>query len=316
MPAIMTHDFFGKDAYSRLAHTIGSGQQQQFAFLLGNQGPDPLFYSVGNPTIKQFSKFGSTMHAIKTDELLVAFKEALMQLPDEERPLGRAYLLGFLCHYLLDSAVHPLVYANQYALCDAGVEGLTRKDGSEVHGVIESEFDEVLLYTRTGQTVATYAPEKEILRADDKTLNIIGKLYSYMAPRVFDVEMPADAFRKSVKCFRFIQGIFHSRSGRKRELIARIEELVRPYSFYRSMAHRAVQITECAYDNHEGATWVNPFTQETCSASFNQLFQSAQDKIEATFALFDNPNFNLETAHEITQGKNFSGNPGQDESDE
>ena len=48
------------------------------------------------------------------------------------------YLLGFLCHYLLDSTVHPLVYANQYALCDAGIDGLSREDGSEVHAVIES----------------------------------------------------------------------------------------------------------------------------------------------------------------------------------
>lgn len=309
MPAIITHDLFGQTAYERLHETIGEGQEEKFAFLLGNQGPDPLFYARANPSISEFARFGSQMHSENTNLLLATFHDAMDTLAPEEKSVGRAYLLGFLCHYLLDSTVHPFVYANQYALCDAGIEGLSREDSTEVHAVIESEYDEVMLYTRTGKTLATYMPHKEILRASDETLNIIGKLYSYMAVMAFSRAMQVNIFRKSTKAFRLVQSIFYSRTGVKRALIARVEEVVRTYSFYRSMSHRAIEATECAFDNHDHNVWVNPFTGVTSTASLFDLFDQAQARIEDTFAIFENPDFDEEMAAEITSGMNFSGNP-------
>ena len=308
MPAIITHDLFGEAVYEGDAYFIGIDPEQRFAFLLGNQGPDPLFYARANPSISEFSALGSIMHSQDTDKILMAFHDALDTLTPDEKPIGRAYLLGFLCHYLLDSTVHPLVYANQYALCDAGVEGLTRKNGSEIHAVIESEFDEVMLFKRTGKTVATFKPYKEILQASDETLTIIGKLYSYMAVMVFQRSMQIDVFRKSVKAFRLVQSVFYSRTGMKRSLLARVEELARPYSFYRSMSHRALEATECEFDNHEGNAWVNPFTKQESTASLDQLFDQAKARVGAAFALFDTDEFTPEAAHVITGGLNFSGN--------
>ena len=313
MPAIITHDLFGEAVYEGDAYFIGIDPEQRFAFLLGNQGPDPLFYARANPSISEFALLGSIMHSRDTDTILMAFHDALDTLTPDEKPVGRAYLLGFLCHYLLDSTVHPLVYANQYALCDAGVEGLTRKNGNEIHAVIESEFDEVMLFKRTGKTVATFKPYKEILQANDETLTIIGKLYSYMAVMVFQRSMQIDVFRKSVKAFRLVQNVFYSRTGMKRSLLARVEELARPYSFYRSMSHRALEATECEFDNHEGNVWVNPFTKQESTASLDQLFDQAKARVGAAFALFDTDEFTSEAAHVITGGLNFSGNhlPGE-----
>ena len=313
MPAIITHDLFGEAVYEDDAYFIGIDPEQRFAFLLGNQGPDPLFYARANPSISEFALLGSIMHSRDTDKILMAFHDALDSLTPDEKPVGRAYLLGFLCHYLLDSTVHPLVYANQYALCDAGVEGLTRKNGNEIHAVIESEFDEVMLFKRTGKTVATFKPYKEILQANDETLTIIGKLYSYMAVMVFQRSMQIDVFRKSVKAFRLVQNVFYSRTGMKRSLLARVEELARPYSFYRSMSHRALEATECEFDNHEGNAWVNPFTKQQSTASLDQLIDQAKARVGAAFALFDTDEFTSEAAHVITGGLNFSGNhlPGE-----
>ena len=165
MPAIITHDFFGRDVYDCLFQTIGGSRDEADAFLLGNQGPDPLFYAVASLRITQYHKLGNTMHSSKPAELLAAFKESLDVLDEEEQAVGRAYALGFLCHYALDSTMHPLVYCNEYALCDAGEPGLTRDDGSEVHGVIESEFDEMVLFVKRGDTIATFNPSREILHA-------------------------------------------------------------------------------------------------------------------------------------------------------
>ena len=158
MPAIITHDFFGRDVYDALFQTIGGSRDEADAFLLGNQGPDPLFYAVADFRATAYHKLGNTMHSRKPAELLAALKDSLGVLDPEEKPLGRAYALGFLCHYALDSTVHPLVYCHEHALCDAGEPGLTRDDGSEVHGVIESELDEMVLFAKRGDTVATFNP--------------------------------------------------------------------------------------------------------------------------------------------------------------
>ena len=42
MPAILTHDFFGRDVYDELFDTIGGTKDEFDSFLLGCQGPPAL----------------------------------------------------------------------------------------------------------------------------------------------------------------------------------------------------------------------------------------------------------------------------------
>ena len=77
MPAIITHDFFGRDVYDALFQTIGGSRDEADAFLLGNQGPDPLFYAVADFRSTAFHKLGNTMHSRKPAELLAALKDSL-----------------------------------------------------------------------------------------------------------------------------------------------------------------------------------------------------------------------------------------------
>ena len=56
MPALITHDFFGRDVYDRLYTFIGGSRDEADAFLLGNQGPDPLFYLVLSPQLRAHNR--------------------------------------------------------------------------------------------------------------------------------------------------------------------------------------------------------------------------------------------------------------------
>lgn len=309
MPAIITHDFFGRDVYDRLFSTIGGSRDEAEAFLLGNQGPDPLFYTVLSPQLRAHHRLGNTMHNKKPTELLKAFKDALSILNGAELPVGRAYVLGFLCHYTLDSTMHPFVFFHEYRLCDAGEPGLSRADGSEVHGVIESELDELVLFAKREQTVATFNPSVEILKASDFVLAVISKLYAYVAVTVYGELVPKDLFTTAVKDFRIAQRFFHSPTGRKRNLVGRIEQLARPFSFYRSMAHRPVELTESMFDNHQHEPWENPFTGEPSTEGFWDLYEKALEKAQRNIATFDQDDFDLEAARGITGELDFSGEP-------
>lgn len=307
MPALITHDFFGQDIYDHLLRDIGGTRDEAEAFFLGNQGPDPLFYSVLSPRLHAYNRLGTIMHNEKPSELIKAFKDSLAILGSAEAPIGRAYALGFLCHYTLDSTVHPLVFFHEYRLCDAGEPGLTRADGSEVHALIESELDELVLFTRRGETIATFKPWREILQASDFVLDIISKMYAYVALTVYGLIIPRTMFTASVRNFRHAQRLFHSPQGLKRTLISRVEEIARPYSFYRSMSHRPIELTESAFDNHAHEPWLNPFTGVSRTVGFWDLFDEAQNQAEKNIAMFDREYFSLEMARTLTDDLDFSG---------
>lgn len=309
MPALLTHDFFGKDVLDSLSGCVGGSRDEAEAFLLGNQGPDPLFYAVLNPRLSAFSRVGSLMHRERPSELIHAFKQALSLLPEAEIGIGRAYALGFLCHYTLDARMHPLVYHFEYALCDAGVKGLSRDDAHEVHGVIESEYDEMVLFTKRGETVATYLPHRNVLHASDKVLHVVSRLYAYVIMTAYGQVVPENLFSSSVRSFRLAQHAFDSPTGIKRALIGRLEELVRPYSFFRCMSHRPLETLTCEFDNREHAPWTNPFTDEVRTDAFWDIYDRACAEAKERADMFLSPHFDLAAARRLTGELNFSGEP-------
>lgn len=309
MPSLITHDTFGQDIYRELFTFIGGSRDEAEAFLLGNQGPDPLFYSVVCPWLRPHHDLGSVMHDQFPTKLIDALKTGLVFLPEGERSVARAYALGFLCHYTLDSIMHPFIFSQQYALCDAGEPGLTRSDGHEVHAYIETELDELVLFVKRGETVERFNPARDMLKGSDRMLRIVSKVYVYMAMAVYGRAVPLDLFPASVRAMRLGSRAFHSSSGLKRALLGKAEELVRPYSFCRAMSHLPVELEESIFDNRQREAWVDPFTQGTSTESFWDLYERALEQAQRSIELFDEPRFDVEDARSITGDRNFSGKP-------
>lgn len=309
MPAIITHDTFGQDAYDRIHAVVGTTKDQVEAFLLGNQGPDPMFYSIISPMLKSVHHLGNDMHDRLPSELLYEFHRAADDLPEADRPIGRAYAMGFLGHYTLDSMMHPLVYYWEHAICDAGVPGLTRDDSGEVHAVIEREYDEMVLTANRGETVETYNPSVEILRGSEHMLGIVSRMYSEVALRVYGLEVPLEAFAGSVHCFRAVQRLYYSPSGAKVEVLGNLEEKFRHYSIYRAMSHRAIIRESSDFDNEEHAEWQNPFTGETSTESFWTIYRKAGERFDRSLGVFCSDDFDIEAARAITGSLNFGGEP-------
>lgn len=309
MPAIITHDTFGQEIYGNLSNLIGSTPSEYEAFLLGNQGPDPLFYSTLLPRLSRYSSLGPLMHNQKTDELLVAFNQALAVLDESEVTTGRAYVLGFLCHYILDSLIHPLVFFHEFRLCDAGQEGLSRKNHCEVHAHIESAFDEMILFTMRDKTIASFDPSKEILRANNKVLNTISKLYLFAAMTVYRIFIPKTMFPSSTKAFRTIQSLFHSPTGTRRNLVGDFEELFRDYSFFRAMSLRDIESKTTPFDNCDCSTWENPFTEKVNTKGFWDIFDEASALAISALPSYATDRFSHQEAQDITKGLDFFGKP-------
>lgn len=307
MPAVITHDLFAKDLYDELHESIGHSSEEYEAFLLGGQGPDPLFFAAMNPLMSGAAKLGARMHAVDPDPLLLAFRDASASLVEEVRPIGRAYAWGFVCHYALDSSMHPFIYAQERAITAAGVEGLDEADGHEVHAEIESELDVLALSVKTGLTIADASPARSILKADDRVLEVVSYLYKRVAAEAFGENLPKDAFAKSVRCYRTALSALYSPRGVKRAVLGRAEKLLRRHSFLQAMSHRNELLTASPFDNREHAAWTDPATGAVSTDGFWDLYASAL--VRARLFLPFYASATNEAVGAFTGGRDFHGAP-------
>lgn len=312
MPAIMTHDFFGRGVADDVAKLMSfTTEDERRAFLLGNQGPDPLFYLCIDPLMHKWEPLGNVMHHQKSARLILAMREAAERLEGRDRMCARAYVAGFVCHYLLDSAVHPLVYFWQDGLTHAGVDGLGPESGQVVHAEVERDLDEAVLYAATGLTVAEYKPYAEVLRASGRVLQAVDKVYFYVALWTYGKAIDPRTFSTAVKEFRLVQRVFYSASGKKTRVLAGIERLARSggHSLLGAMSHRARASAESDFDNRVHASWENPFTHEPSTASFEDLYEAARARVLPAVAEVFSADFDEAAAHELTGDLNFEGDP-------
>lgn len=317
MPAILTHDFFGQDAYGKALESVRLfTPDERDAFLLGNQGPDPLFYLAIVPNgMDDFKHLGNELHHSNPSGVLSSLRHACDAMPEEDQGVAQAYTAGFLCHYLLDSTVHPFVYYWQNGLCEAGVDGLDASDGNLVHAEIERDLDEMVLFAKTHQTVATYRPYERVLLARDRVLELLGALYAeaFCLERTDNPQVARQVFPTAVKSFRLVQHLFYSPTSAKARVLGVFEKpiLRQRYSLCQAMSHRDRAQETSDFDNRQHQVWENPFTHAIENESFWDLYAQALTRVGKELPRYMAAGFSDEVAQEITGGLNFSGEPAE-----
>ena len=310
MPGIITHHLFGEETYASLAPTIGESDVQHDAFLLGNQGPDPLLCLKVLPVTVPYRTIGTVMHEQKPAALLGAMHRRFIYAPRfRSAPACKAYALGFLCHYLLDSTVHPLVYAQQFALRDGGVEGLSpMRKGSEIHALIETELDEHLLAKKLGATVATFVPHREILGCAPEVLIAISTRLAPVSERIYGIALPQLAFASSVKMYRAAQAALDSKRDGARRYIDYARLVGKEYLRIQAMTHSATPNPDPAFANSDHSAWPHPFEDgKTVNASFDELYETALDAALSTIPRFAQADFSAADCEALTRNANFKG---------
>lgn len=312
MPAILTHHLFGIEVHDELQQLVGSTARARDAFLLGNQGPDPLLCLKALPSSVAYKDIGTTMHVSRPAELLGAVHRHLMTDGSErESQDSRAFALGFLCHYLLDSIAHPLVYAQQNAICEAGVPGLPPERGGRiVHALIETELDEYMLDAKLGTTVATFQPHVEALRCETRGLQAISSGLGRAACDVYGLAIPSPAFAGSVRLYRSAQFLVDTSRNRP-ELPPKLAQLAGGgYYHFRAFAHSVKLKGRTAFANADHVPWAHPFAPgAVVSESFDELYGLAFEKALEWLPAYAQPGFDASACEALVSGINFYGEP-------
>jgi len=129
MPASYTHYSFGHTVLEklpqRLKDIIISNKE---AYYIGLNGPDILFYY--KPLFKnEINKYGHRLHDEKAYGFLERGKRYIEESKDE---VCLSYILGFVCHFVLDGSCHPFIEE-------------AMKESNISHAEIEAELDGALM---------------------------------------------------------------------------------------------------------------------------------------------------------------------------
>ena len=193
MPALYAHKRFGDAVIAGLSGEIKEViQKHPLQFRIGLQGPDPYFFY--RPILKNHvAKLGSDMHKENADVFFKTARKVIRQKGLDSREY--AFILGFICHFALDSECHPYVNAMVEEL---GVD----------HMEIEGEFEKYLL--RKDKKDALRHPIAKLIPTDIATV----KAFKSFFPEISEAEI-----KESLVTYRLIKHVFTTPSKYKQAVI-------------------------------------------------------------------------------------------------
>lgn len=271
MPAVITHHLFGEDALAKLPAGLIDGQEERLAFLLANQGPDPFFmrFLTTPKAAACCHRLAEAMHDRHVVPALFAAREAVSYLPPADLAIGRAFALGLVGHYVLDSLTHAFIYAEQDAIIEA--DPTLAGAEAEVHAVIESEIDSWMLWSLRGQTVLD-VPAPSNLAHTKRVVRVGGAMFSQVAMDTFRIMVRPGYYEASVRDYGLVLALTNPPISSSVLSAAFLEHLVRGKSYLYAQAHPVQQGDRCPAANLERRPWRDASTGETSTESFADLY--------------------------------------------
>ncbi len=282
MPDLLTHVAFAREVQDLMEPRQRElTRSRQKLYELGAQGPDIFFYYGHRPGLghKKLSGLGGMLHNRETDRfLLEGFRQAGL-LPPGQREDLEAYMLGFVCHYALDTRCHPFVYAfsgYRFNFPDR-IPEYTRR-----HVVFEGILDVQVYRERTGQEASRVRcwdlfPEELPEVVDDFYTAVLRDLYR---DRRYE---PGDA-RKALKDLRLVLRFLYDPWGWKQGMLRKVRWLTGRTIFMGKEFYPLQVDVSTDYMNMLHRTWCHPLRPEDCSQdSFPDCWNKARQGAQRYF---------------------------------
>ncbi|WP_164510384.1 zinc dependent phospholipase C family protein [Agathobaculum sp. Marseille-P7918] len=270
MADFVSHHLFGEQVHSVFPATVQElVRKHPVSFRWGCQGPDPLFYRkilFGSP----LHKLGNRMHSEKTDELFTALARGVHCLTGAAQEAAAAYFYGFLCHYALDSQIHPYVYCRQEQICSADA----KLSASAVHCQIESDID-YLVYERAYHAPVTEFKPEGFYRLPAEEKAVLAVLLHAVLENVYGEDVPVRDLRRAFDEMLSWESFLYSENRAVYRGAQRLERMAGRGAIL--TGH--MKIERPAWDalNEQHTPWHNLWTpEETRTDSVPELFGLAR----------------------------------------
>jgi hypothetical protein len=276
MPEFTTHYLFGQSILDDFPSEVVSVIKNNLsAFNWGLQGPDLLFYSKVIRDSGRMARIGAALHHCNPDILFSYMLNYILTYknrPDYGSLCG--YFYGFVCHYALDSTVHPYVYAL--------INKLDGQITTTRHVKIESEIGSLMYRRLTGMPVSSFNVYDHYSKKG-AFVSPISKMYVFIAKMLLDKTV-VDSEVKSgfsfclfLNRFTYLLARSELNSSAKTALLKSTKLLVKKCNFLNSF----IKSDNVGHDtlnlmHDEWCNFNNP--QSKFSYSFPDLFDIAKDQ--------------------------------------
>lgn len=275
MPATITHAYFSKDVYDVLPENIQGKIDLKRLKMFGQSVDSLQFYNLFSVLPgKDIRNFHYYFHDNKSQEFFINLIRyiSVNNLSDDKDVCS--FLAGFICHYVLDSTVHP------YVLYKTGK--FDKKDKNtykynNLHAFMETFIDNDMVMRREESNPYRYHIGRECfdLKPFSHKLN---KTIDFAFKKTFDVENMSKIYIKSLKQMRTALVLFRRDPiGLKRDIYKLVDTFT-PKSCYRFEAISYYYPLKDRHNflNSDNKLWRNPTTYNmTSNESFVDLYMKA-----------------------------------------
>lgn len=208
MPDTATHYYFGQQVFKQLPINIQSIiARNKSAYNLGLQGPDLLFYYKPLHT-KKIMNLGISIHYRPAK---YSIGNAIRSLHKSYNETTFSYLLGYVCHFILDSSFHGEI---------------TRiAPSTKEHFQLESELERLVILNHYLDKPVNFKRYK-LLKTDYETYDWLRPVY----PQLNKTQL-----KDCAKSIVFYMWILNSKKGWRKWLVFLIEKIQHKHDFLSSM---------------------------------------------------------------------------------
>lgn len=283
MPAAITHYLFAKKVEDLLKKQRPDILLNEDAFIWGTQGPDFLFFHY-RPLRKKgipLRKYGLAMHYSHVCTIVERMLNFTGRQAKEDQPLFLSYIMGFVCHYALDSAAHPFIrYAQDAFQKSPHWKHKKKLPEGIVHAHIESTLD-IITLRREKEQLPGELPLKTVTPKNSKLYHAIAELYEQLIEELFGCKESVDILEQSVRNMRLCMKLLNDSTGYKRAFFRLLENIVRSGPVLTSYIRPQTEDDDWDYANVCEAPWVNLDEQEPRpehTESFFEIFDRAANE--------------------------------------
>lgn len=278
MPSSITHSYFMKDVYDKLDDSIKNKIVLESAKTFA-QGPDIFFfYNMGfGKKSNTFRNNANYMHEHNVNDYFINIVKYIFDNNLFDNDDVVSYLYGSICHYVLDSTMHP------YVIYKTGIFDKNDKNTYKYNGLhpdMEYYLDAYMIFQNEKKEAKEYKMYNYILNNDifdDTIVNMINTVIK----DTYDIDNMGNIYNKCIKDMKIFYKLFNYDPYGIKKLGYSIIDFITPKRFIRKkeFSFYLTHNNKKYYLNLEKATWNHPCDKyETYNYSFIELYVKAIDK--------------------------------------
>lgn len=298
MPATITHAYFCKDVYDILPKTIKDKVSINRVKTFGQSTDSLMFYNLFSVLPgKKIRNFQRYFHNNKSQEFFINLINYIKDNNYVNDKDVSSFLVGFICHYVLDSTIHPYIF---YKTGKFDRKNSNTYKYNNVHAFMETFIDNDMIKRRNKSNPYRF-PIGKFCFSLEKFSTPLNRTIDYSFSNTFNINNMSNIYYKSLKQMKNSLVLFRKDStGIKKNIYKLVDTFTTKKTFrFEAISYHYPLEDRHNFLNSNHQLWRHPCIYDvTSTESFVDLYlkaiKTAKVLICASFDYIDGKDIELE----------------------